>query len=188
LEGVQKDEWTNFTKGLVNVGIKLNDEEDNLMWSWDTKQGQVNAKLAYEVQVMEDMGEEPKFWYSKIWRWQIPLKVKLFVWLLLEQKILTWDNFLKRDFQGPSIYVLCKESEESLLHLFGDCSFIKNIWKTITKELKLVNSWQGGIFENSLLNWTKKKENWNEMPCLICWEVWKHKNLLIFEGQKKNPY
>jgi hypothetical protein len=127
-----------------------------------------------------------KFWYSEIWKWQIPLKVKLFVWLLLEQKILTWDNLLKRGFQGPSICVLCKESEESLLHLFGDCSFIKIIWQTITKELKLVNNWQGGIFENSLLNWTKRKENWNEIPCLICWEVWKHKNLLIFEGQKKN--
>jgi hypothetical protein len=59
LEGVQKDEWTNYTKGLVNAGIKLNDEKDNLMWSWDTKQGQVSAKLAYEVQVMEDMGVEP---------------------------------------------------------------------------------------------------------------------------------
>jgi hypothetical protein len=58
------------------------------MWSWDTKQGQVSAKLAYEVQVMEDMGVEPKFWYSEIWKWQIPMKVKLFVWLLLEQKFL----------------------------------------------------------------------------------------------------
>jgi hypothetical protein len=82
--------------------------------------------------------------------------------------------------------VLCKESEEYVLHLFGDCSFIKIIWKTISKEQNLVNKWQGRFFENSFLNWTKRKENWNEIPCLISWEVWKHMNLLIFEGQQKN--
>jgi hypothetical protein len=70
----------------------------------------------------------------------------------MEQKILTWDNLLKRGFQGPSMCVFCKESEEFVIHLFGDCNFIKNIWQIITKELKMVNNWQGGSFENSLLN------------------------------------
>jgi hypothetical protein len=144
---------------LVSDGIELNDEKYSLLWSWDTKQGQVNAKLAYKVQVMEDREVEPKFWYSDIWEWQLPIKVKLFVWLLLEQRILSWDNLTKMGFQGPSICLLCKESEETMLHLFGECSFIKNIWQTISKELKLVNKSQGGQFENIILNWTKRKEN-----------------------------
>jgi hypothetical protein len=99
---------------------------------------------------------------------------------------LTLDNFNKRGFLGPSICVLCKGSEEIVLHLFGECSFIINMWQTITKELKLVNKWQGGHFENNLHNWSKGKGNWNEIPCYICWEVWKHRNLLIFEDQQKN--
>ena len=49
----------------------------------------------------------------------------------------------------------------------------------------MVNNWQGGLFENSLLNWSKK-ENWMEVPCFISWEVWKHNNLLIFEDKQKN--
>jgi len=51
---------------LVSDVIELNDEKYRLLWYWDTKQGQVNVKLAYEVQVMEDRGVEPKFQYSKI--------------------------------------------------------------------------------------------------------------------------
>jgi hypothetical protein len=82
----------------------------------------------------------------------VAITLKLFVWLLLEQRILTWDKLTKRGFLGPSICLLCKESEENVLHLFGECSFIKNIWQTICKELKFVNNWQGGQFENSLLN------------------------------------
>jgi hypothetical protein len=83
-------------------------------------------------------------------------------------------------------YIYLGESEETLLHLFGECRFIKNIWYILSKELMLVNKWQGGQFENNLHNWTKRKENWNEIPCFISWEVWKHRNLLIFEDKALN--
>jgi hypothetical protein len=106
--------------------------------------------------MLEGRGEEKKFWYE-LWEWKLPLKVKVFIWLLLEERILTWDNLTKRGFQGRSICVLCKEREENVLHLFGKCRFIINIWHIISKELKLVNKWQRGQFENNLLNWTKKK-------------------------------
>jgi len=89
---------------------------------------------------MEDRGVEPKLCYSKIWKWQLPMNVKLFVRLLMEHRILTWDNLIKRGFQGPRICVICKESENFVLHLFGDCNFIKNIWQPISKELNLVNN------------------------------------------------
>jgi hypothetical protein len=92
LEGDSKDEWNNYVKGLTSLGIELNNEKDLLMWSWDTKSGQVSAKKAYEVQMLEDEVTEPVFWYSDLWQWQLPLKIKLFMWLLLEQRILTWEN------------------------------------------------------------------------------------------------
>jgi hypothetical protein len=38
-----------YVKVLVWIGIELNDENDTLLWSWNTKGGQVNAKQAYEV-------------------------------------------------------------------------------------------------------------------------------------------
>jgi hypothetical protein len=68
LKGAHKVEWTNYTKGVVSSGIELNEEKDRLLWSWDTKHGQVTTKLAYEVQMMEERGVETKFWYSKIWK------------------------------------------------------------------------------------------------------------------------
>jgi hypothetical protein len=83
-----------------------------------------------------------KYWYSNIWEWQLPLKVKLFIWLLLEQRILTQENLNKMGIFCPSLCVLCGNSEETMSHIFGDYSFINFIWKTITKELKLDNSFQ----------------------------------------------
>ena len=84
LEGEQKEEWNNFVKGLVGSVFVLNNEKYTLLWSWDTKRGQVNANHAYKVQMLEMMEVEPRFWYKELWNWQLPLKVKLFVWLMLK--------------------------------------------------------------------------------------------------------
>ena len=66
-------------------------------------------------------------------------------------------------------------------HLFVKWSFIKGIWETISKELKLGNIWEGGQIVDNLQKWIRIKDNWKEIHCFICWEVWKHKNLVIFE-------
>jgi hypothetical protein len=101
--------------------------------------------------------------------------------------------------------VLCGTNEENTNYLFVDCSFTKNIWFIVQKELKLESRWEGekivDYFENRLKkkeNWEgekivdyfenrlKKKENWKELPGYLCWEVWKHRNLVIFEGRPLN--
>jgi hypothetical protein len=77
------------------------------LWSWNTKGGQVNAKQAYEIQSLDDNEVCQNEWYLELWKWKIPLKVKLFCWLMFENKILTWDNLTKRGIIGPSRCVLC---------------------------------------------------------------------------------
>jgi len=72
-------------------------------------------------------GVDTNFWYTDLWQWKIPLKIKLFVWLLLEQKLLTWDNLVKRGFLGPSMCALCGVEGENAKHLFVDCVFTKDI-------------------------------------------------------------
>ena len=37
-----------------------------------------------------------KWWYMTLWKWYVPQKIKLFSWLLLENKTLTWDNSAKK--------------------------------------------------------------------------------------------
>jgi ribonuclease HI len=186
LEGDLIDEWNNYVKGLVGSGFELNNEKDVLLWSWDTKGDQVTTKQAYEAQLEEAVLVEPVFWYSELWNWLLPLKIKLFMWLLFEQKILTWENLYKRGILGPSRCVLCGTQEENLKHLFVDCIFTKNIWATILLELKIDSVWEGEQVDVCCENWIKKKENCKEVPGFICWEVWKHKNLAIFEDHPIN--
>jgi hypothetical protein len=54
---------------------------------------------------------------KKIWKAQIPLKIKVFMWLLTQNAILTKDNMIKRNWQGDQHCRFC-DKEENLMHLF----------------------------------------------------------------------
>ena len=99
---------------------------------------------------------------------------------MLEQKILTWENLAKRGILGPSRCALCGNNEETIYHLFVECSFTKDIWVTILKELKLISTWEGRKIVECFQKCTRKVENCKEIPCYICWEIWKQRNLVIF--------
>jgi hypothetical protein len=78
---------------------------------------------------------------------------------------------------------LCGISEENSNHLFVECRFTKDIWINILKKLRIESSWEGEKIGDCYENWIKKKENWKELPGFLCWEVWKQRNLVIFEGR-----
>jgi hypothetical protein len=108
------------------------------------------------------------------------------LWLLLEKKILTSKNLSKRGFEGLSRCVLCGISEENSNHIFVECRFTKDIWIIVLKELRLESIWEGEKIGDSFENWLKKNENWKELPGYLCWEVWKQRNMVIFEGRPIN--
>jgi hypothetical protein len=62
-------------------------------------------------------------WRKILWLWKCPLKIKLFVWLAAENKILTWENLQLRGHIGPGLCYLCKSNWEFVNHLFVDFPF-----------------------------------------------------------------
>jgi hypothetical protein len=65
--------------------------------------------------------------YKSIWKAKIPLKVKIFMWMLAQKSILTKDNMIVRNWQGdPSCY-FCGDTE-SLDHSLFQCPIAKVVW------------------------------------------------------------
>jgi hypothetical protein len=62
-----------------------------------------------------------------VWRTHAPLKVKIMLWLAIENRILTWDNGMKRGWTGPSRCALCKDDSESVQHLFISCHYAQQV-------------------------------------------------------------
>jgi Reverse transcriptase (RNA-dependent DNA polymerase)/zinc-binding in reverse transcriptase len=86
-----------------------------LLWSKNNI-GTFTSKSAY--QFMINSGVHLR-WPAIPWRLTIPPKVKLFIWLLLQDKLLTNENLAKRNWLGGSKCMLCDVTLlETSCHLF----------------------------------------------------------------------
>ena len=63
---------------------------------WNITDGQTTAKISYE-NISYFPSEAIGNWLSsKIGKWNMPLKLKCFLLLVLRNKFLTWENLMKR--------------------------------------------------------------------------------------------
>jgi zinc-binding in reverse transcriptase len=62
----------------------------------------------------------------------MPLKIKIFVWLVRKKKVLTKMNLAKSGWIG-SIQCVFYNMDESVHHLFVIYPFINSIWQWITQ-------------------------------------------------------
>lgn len=89
IPGNLDSEWDAFISRLIKEGIRLSDKEDTLVWSWDNVEGMVTVRKAYEVVTSHPTLPTQKWWFSLLWHWRLPPKLKVFGWLILENKLLT---------------------------------------------------------------------------------------------------
>jgi hypothetical protein len=107
-------------------------------------------------------------WRKSLWKWDIQLKTKIFMWLVAENKILTWKILQHRGWMGLGRCHLCKVASEENEHVFIHCAFTKLIWKKI-KSIKNINqNWDGFDLDDCLSNRTKNKSIQTSLVALTC--------------------
>jgi hypothetical protein len=70
---------------------KCDEQADRAIWKWE-KSGKFSVKSLYKHTFGNGDGEENK----QLWNAKLPLKIKIFMWLTLQDSILTEDNLLRR--------------------------------------------------------------------------------------------
>lgn len=114
LNGVLKVKWNLFVSILIHNGIVLNQEKDSLAWLWGIAKGKPSTEMAYDAPIYSQNLGTKKWWNGVIWKSRSPLKIKQFTWLLIHNKVLTWDNCMKRGMIGPGRCILFGKEEESV--------------------------------------------------------------------------
>jgi hypothetical protein len=175
------EEWDLFRRALMGSGVYLQDRADELMWTGGDKSGLLFVKNAYNA-LMTTLWMQPiGGWRLKFWKWDLPLKIKLFIWLAVENKILSWDNLQLKGWEGPSSCHLCKKESETINHLMIHCIFTKKVWARICTGLKFKKEWEGNTITDCYKRWLEEKTVPTTLPALICWNIWLERNKVIFE-------
>jgi hypothetical protein len=91
----------------------------------------------------------------------LPHKIKVFLWLVLKNKILTKDNLRKRNWQDSLDCVFCG-LPESINHLFFQCSVSRFVWRIIQTALDFHSSPNSveKLFGPWINNFNSKEKTW----------------------------
>jgi hypothetical protein len=155
------------------------------MWIGGDNSGSPSVKNFYWGIISTKSLMKVETWRQSIWKWKIQLKIKLFIWLAMEGKILTWDSLQKRGWEGPGRCPLCKQDSENIIHLFKLCPFAISVWNIVSKDLNLKRCWIGNTLSDCIKNWYEEKTVPTQITTHICWFIWIERNKAIFE--ESNP-
>ncbi|WVZ67110.1 hypothetical protein U9M48_016237, partial [Paspalum notatum var. saurae] len=124
-----------------------------------------------------------------VWQLKVPLKIKIFIWLLFRGVILTKDNLIRRHWQGSKQYCFCS-ADETIQHLFFACPCAKFLWRIVSVTFgihppknvtHMFGSWLHGV--------NKKIKNQILIGiCALCWAIWLCRNDIIFDNHKEQSY
>jgi len=96
--------------------------EDRLIWRWS----QDDHFIVHSFYKWLEYGGIPNSEYDTIWKSHVPLKIKIFLWLVRRDKILTKVNLATKGWPGDLTCAFC-DQHESTDHLFIHCSYIRLI-------------------------------------------------------------
>jgi hypothetical protein len=120
LPPILRTQWYELTAKLNT--ISPNDVKDEVRWKW-LNMKQFTVKLVYQQLTKDHCGQS----YQVIKKTKIPLKIKIFMWMVAQRAILTKDNMLSRNWHGDPGCYFCG-FVETVDHLLFQCPVAKVVW------------------------------------------------------------
>jgi hypothetical protein len=124
-----------------------------------------------------------------IWKLKIPLKIKIFLWLLNKRVILTKDNLARKNWKGSQRCCFCNNNE-TIQHLFFYCPHVRDIWRIVfyATDLSPPRS-----VSHMLGRWLSNQyHNIKKMILVgvgaLCWAIWRCRSDMIFNKTKYNSF
>jgi hypothetical protein len=72
-------------------------EKMNSLWTGGDNSGIITVKNTYLALLSTQGLKKVLGWRQALWKWDLQLKIKCFIWLAVENKILTWENLKLED-------------------------------------------------------------------------------------------
>lgn len=102
--------------------------KDRMSWKASAN-GEFTVKSAYRIATRD---EKPKpdmsLFYRCVWRFRVPERVRMFLWLVSHQIIMTNVERKRRHLCDSDVCSVCKGDFETTLHILCDCPAMLGIW------------------------------------------------------------
>ncbi|KAF7802812.1 putative ribonuclease H protein At1g65750 family [Senna tora] len=153
---------------------------DRIAWNHSCD-GNFSIKTAYNF-IMTRGSHNTRDPWKLIWKCPTLETVKVFLWTLGHDSIMTNVQRKRRNFCNSDICQLCGNEAETSLHALRDCNKVSNIWRNLLAREK----WQE-FFNSDIKDWLHSNLNdrhgdWNAKFAICCWCIWKRRSKVIFNN------
>jgi hypothetical protein len=118
--------------------------------------------------------------YTFVWKNFAPPRVKFFGWLLTQVRIQCRAALACKHILEDATCEICKAAEETADHIFSAWTFAHSFWASIgwnpAGVAKVTEIW------NTQTPPRIAKNVRHPLLLFLCWEVWKHRNDVVFRG------
>ncbi|GKV44012.1 hypothetical protein SLEP1_g51241 [Rubroshorea leprosula] len=173
----EKQQETELHKQIQEVTIKRGKLDS---WEWiHNKDGSYSTKSAYKALTMDNRMGQQESTLQKVWNPLIPNKIVAFTWQLLQDKISSKFNLLKRGVLkdlDECRCALCEIEIEDTSHLFIHCNLASTLWANYFKWWGISTAldkdcWRVFKQHPNLFRMTWETEGWECMWFTVIWTI-----------------
>ncbi|XBI83492.1 hypothetical protein VPH35_091994 [Triticum aestivum] len=135
-----------------------------------------SAKNAYSSIVAEDYTDPH---HDLVWASKVPIKVKIFAWLLLRDRLNTKANMLRKHIAQSAACPRCQDPHEDALYLISTCSYATQVWTS--QGLQAPTSIDDLLQHPPLQG--LNPNIWPSVALTISWKLWDSRNALVFRNE-----
>lgn len=182
----------NMVDELCNVvnGIPL---RRNVMDSWvwkEEQEGRYTVQSAYSlIQAPSWDASDPIF--QLVWSSAAPSNVCIFIWKLVQDRLPTRLNLLKRNVihsAAEACCPLCLQEEESTDHILVGCPVAAGVWASFYRWMGVSTALPGGCrdhLQQHMILTLNDKQNavFRVTWYAVAWTIWLHRNNVVFSGR-----
>ncbi|KAK8476102.1 hypothetical protein V6N11_071089 [Hibiscus sabdariffa] len=165
----------------------LDDSRDMVAWKC-TPTGIFTVSSAYENLLSESWDSCDSKW-TGIWSLPVAQRVRMFLWLVLRQRLLTNAERARRGMSSDPSCSCCGFFNETILHILRDCPPMRSFWQSLIPQ-----SDHDYFFGAPLEHWIfsnirtsrvfgRGTPPWSCFFPSFLWQVWKRRNDFVFNGE-----
>ncbi|XP_030930993.1 uncharacterized protein LOC115956857 [Quercus lobata] len=165
------------------ISLCWTDQDDCLIWP-GCKDGNYSVKTGYQLLCesatlgdasSSDSSKQSLFW-KRVWKLQIPNKIKVFLWRVCSNALPTLENLKRRKILDDAKFKACLAAEEDTLHAIWSCEKLQHIWFPCFSWVQTEHPQIPDVQE--LISWVGQWIDKLELFAVVAWFIWNHRNRL----------
>ncbi|XP_010462992.1 PREDICTED: uncharacterized protein LOC104743634 [Camelina sativa] len=172
---------------------------DRYIWAY-TRDGRFTVKSGNWLLTKEannlSLVAEPAALFNKlkerIWKVHTEPKIQMFLWRMLSGALAVADCMNSHGVHVNPVCQVCNAANETIAHVLFGCSLASRVWEATALPLPS-QGFLNSITENveyifGLMNKSTILERWRNVIPLLLWEIWKARNVFVFENRNQDHH